>query len=135
MVRSHSIFSILSLGLLLLVIFGCWVFAAQSLYVSLFGSTPPESFIQFVTNIFGTPQGWKLIGFGTGIGFVFAVVALSMSVVSFPLLIDRESTCRSPLIPSGRIENPVTMALWGSIVTSSWRSASCCCSSGSRSWC
>jgi len=31
-VRSHSIFPILSLGLLLLVIFGCWLFAAQALY-------------------------------------------------------------------------------------------------------
>ena len=45
-VRSHSIFSILSLGLLLLVIFACWEFTAQSLYVALFGSTPPESFTQ-----------------------------------------------------------------------------------------
>ena len=41
MVRSHSIFSILSLGLLLLVIFACWEFTAQSLYVALFG-LPPE---------------------------------------------------------------------------------------------
>ena len=88
-VRSHSIFPILSLGLLLLVIFGCWLFAAQALYVSLLGPAPPESFTQFVTNIFDTPQGWKLIGFGTGIGFVFAVLALSLSVVSFPMLIDR----------------------------------------------
>jgi uncharacterized membrane protein len=32
---------------------------------------------------------WKLIGFGTEIGFVFAVLALSVSVVSFPMLLDR----------------------------------------------
>ena len=38
--RSHSIFSILSLGLLLLVIFACWEFTAQSLYVALFGLQP-----------------------------------------------------------------------------------------------
>ena len=89
-VRSHSIFSILSLGLLLLVIFAGWEFTAQSLYVALFGTTPPESFTQFVTNVFDTPQGWKLIVYGTAIGFVFAVVALSISVVSFPLLLDRD---------------------------------------------
>jgi uncharacterized membrane protein len=81
-VRSRSIFSILSLGLLLLVIFACWEFTAQSLYVALYGS-PPESFTQFITQIFDTPQGWKLIGYGTAIGFIFAVVALSISVVSF----------------------------------------------------
>jgi uncharacterized membrane protein len=89
-VRSHSIFSILSLGLLLLVIFACWEFSAQALYVSLFGSTPPDSFTRFIGDVLSTPQGWKLIGFGTAIGFVFAVVALSISVVSFPLLLDRD---------------------------------------------
>ncbi len=76
MVRSHSIFSILSLGLLLLVIFMGWEFTAHALYVSLFGSTPPESFTQFIGGILSTPQGWKLIGFGTAIGFVFAVVSV-----------------------------------------------------------
>ena len=119
-VRSHSIFSILSLGLLLLVIFACWEFTAHSLYVSLFGSTPPESFIQFVGNILGTPQGWQLIGFGTAIGFVFAVVALSVSVVSFPLLLDRDVNVLVAIQTSVRavLTNPFTMALWGLIVAS-----------------
>src|SRR5450631_4872557 len=56
-IRSHSIFSILSLGLLLLVIFACWEFTAQSLYLALFG-LPPESFTQIITTVFDTPQGW-----------------------------------------------------------------------------
>ena len=38
--HSPSIPSLLALGLLLLVIFICWEFTAQSLYVSLLGSTP-----------------------------------------------------------------------------------------------
>ena len=118
--RSHSIFSILSLGLLLLAIFACWEFTAQSLYAALFVSTPPESFIQFIANILGTPQGWKLIGFGTAIGFVFAVVALSISVVSFPLLLDRDVDVPVAILTSVRavLTNPFTMALWGIIVAS-----------------
>ena len=117
-VRSHSIFSILSLGLLLLVIFVCWQFTAQSLYVALFGTTRPESLGQFITNIVGTPQGWKLIVFGTAIGFVFAVVALSISVVSFPLLLDRDVDVPVAVLTSVRavLANPFTMALWGLIV-------------------
>ena len=117
---SHSIFSILSLGLLLLVIFAGWEFTAKSLYVALFGSTPPESFIQFVANILGTPQGWQLIGFGTAIGFVFAVVALSISVVSFPLLLDRDVDVPVAILTSVRavLTNPFTMAQWGLIVAS-----------------
>ncbi len=118
--RSHSIFSILSLGLLLLVIFAGWEFTAKSLYVALFGSTPPESFIQFIANILGTPQGWQLIGFGTAIGFVFAVVALSISVVSLPLLLDRDVDVPVAILTSVRavLTNPFTMALWGLIVAS-----------------
>jgi uncharacterized membrane protein len=117
-VRSHSIFSILSLGLLLLVIFACWEFAAQSLYVALFGSTPPESFTRFIGDVLSTPPGWKLIGFGTAIGFVFAVVALSISVVSFPLLLDRDVDVPVAIRTSVRavLVNPFTMALWGLIV-------------------
>ena len=118
--RSHSMFSILSLGVLLLVIFACWEFTARSLYVALFGSTPPESFTQFIANILGTPQGWKLIGFGTAIGFVFAVVSLSISVVSFPLLLDRDVDIPVAILTSVRavLTNPFTMALWGIIVAS-----------------
>ena len=138
-VRSHSIFPILSLGLLLAVIFACWLFTAQALYVSLLGPAPPQSFTQFITTIFDTPQGWKLIGFGTGIGFVFAVLALSLSVVSFPMLIDRpidaeaidveiEHPVIAPTIDvpiaiqtsiKAVLMNPFTMALWGLIVAGS----------------
>ena len=117
-VRSHSIFSILSLGMLLLVIFVGWEFAAQSLYVALFGSAPPESLGQFVTNVVDTPQGWKLVGFGTAIGFFFAMVALSISVVSFPLLLDHDVEAPVAIQTSVRVvlTNPFTMALWGLIV-------------------
>jgi uncharacterized membrane protein len=117
-VRSHAIFPILSLGLLLAVIFACWEFTAQALYVALFGSTPPDSFTRFIGDVLGTPQGWKMIGFGTAIGFVFAVVALSISVVSFPLLLDRDVGVSAAIQTSVRavLANPFTMALWGLIV-------------------
>jgi len=101
LVRSHSIFSILSLGLLLLVIFAGWEFKAQALYVALFG-LQPESFTQIITTIFDTPQGWKLIPYGTAIGFIFAVMTLSISVASFPLLLDRDGGVRWRFrLPSG----------------------------------
>jgi uncharacterized membrane protein len=117
-VRSHSIFSILSLGLLLLVIFACWVLTARSLYIALFGSAPPDSFTQIITNIVGTTQGWKLVGFGTAIGFIFAVVSLSVSVVSFPMLLDRDVGVPVAVQTSVRavLANPFAMALWGLII-------------------
>ena len=119
--RGAFAFDILSLGRLLAVIFACWEFAAQALYVSLFGPAPPQSFTQFVGDILHTQRGWNLIGFGTGIGFVFAVVALSVSVVSFPMLVDRDVDVPIAIQTSVKavLVNPFTMALWGWIVVAS----------------
>ena len=51
-------------------------------------------------------------------GFVFAVVVLSISVISFPLLLDRDVGLTVAVLTSLRAvrENPVTMAIWGLIV-------------------
>ena len=61
-----------------------------------------------------------MIGFGTAIGLLFAVVALSISVVSFPLLLDRDVDVPVAILTSVRavLTNPFTMALWGIIVAS-----------------
>jgi uncharacterized membrane protein len=116
--RSRSIVSILSLGLLLLVIFACWELTGQFLYASLIGSARPESLAQLIANLLGTPQGWKLIGIGTASGFVFAAVVLSISVVSFPLLLERGVGVSVAVQTSIRavLMNRFTMAMWGLIV-------------------
>ncbi|MBO0732733.1 MAG: DUF2189 domain-containing protein [Methylocapsa sp.] len=120
-VRSRSISSILLIGLLLLIIFLSWLFAAQLLYLAVFGAAPPESLLSLVTVVFGTAQGWKLIGLGTATGFAFAVAALSISVVSFPLLFDRDVGALAAVQTSVRaaVENVFTMALWGLIIAAS----------------
>src|SRR5919198_1638467 len=53
-IRSHSISPILSLGLLLLVILGCWVMAAQALYYSFLGPNAPQSYTELVSTVLGT---------------------------------------------------------------------------------
>jgi len=116
--RSPAIFSILSLGLVLFVIFACWQLTARFLYIWLIGSAPPQSFPHFLATIFGTLQGWKLIALGIPTGFVFAALVLSISVVSFPLLLDRDVGVRLAIETSIKavVKNPVTMARWGAIV-------------------
>ena len=56
---------------------------------------------------------------GTGVGFLFAVLTLTISAVSFPLLLDRDVGAAVALFTSIRVvaTNPMTMALWGLIVT------------------
>lgn len=117
--RSPSIPSILALGVLLMVIFLAWMATARSLYESLFGPLAPASYMQFLNEVLTTSHGWKLIVWGNAIGFVFAVVVLSISVVSFPLLLDRDVGLAVAVQTSIRAvtANPIPMAAWGLIVT------------------
>jgi uncharacterized membrane protein len=116
--HSPSLGAIVALGLLLMALFLIWLAVAQAIYIAFFGYHPPASIGQFANDVFTTRAGWGLIIVGTGIGFVFAAVALTMSAVSFPLLLDRDVGAAVALYTSIRvvIANPVTMALWGLIV-------------------
>ena len=116
--RSPSFPAILALGLLLMGIFLAWLGSAQAIYQSLFGYLPPSSYTQFVRDVFTTQAGWSLILWGNLIGFVFAVWALIVSVVSFPLLVDRDVGAAVAITTSVRAvaANPLTMSVWGLIV-------------------
>ena len=119
--HAPSLPSILALGLVLLTLFICWQAAAESLYVWLFGPTAPESLRGFLTEVLTTSRGWTLIILGNAIGFIFAVAVLTISVVSFPLLLDRNVGVAVAVHTSVRavLANPLTMALWGLIVAAS----------------
>ena len=116
--HSPSLPAIALLGALLLAIFLAWVGTAQAIYQSLFGYLPPESIPQFVRDVLTTPDGWKLIMIGNAVGFVFAVAAFVLSVISFPLLLDRDVGVAVAITASVRavLANPVTMAVWGLMV-------------------
>lgn len=116
--RSPSLPAIAMLGALLLAIFLTWVGTAQTIYQSLFGYLPPESFPRFFRNVVNTPEGWQLIMIGNAAGFLFAVVAFVLSVISFPMLLDRDVGVLAAITTSVRavLANPVTMAVWGLIV-------------------
>jgi uncharacterized membrane protein len=116
--HSPSLGAIVALGLLLTVIFLTWLAVANAIYVANFGYTAPASIGQFVRDVFTTSAGWSLIVVGTGVGFLFAVLVLTISAVSFPLLLDRDVGAAVALFTSIRliIANPLTMALWGLIV-------------------
>lgn len=116
--HSPSIGAIAAFGALLMVIFLTWLTIAHTIYVSNFGYGSPASIEQFLRDVFTTPQGFNLIVVGNLVGFAFAVLVLTISAVSFPLLLDRNVGAAVALTTSVRavLANPVTMALWGLIV-------------------
>jgi len=116
--RAPSFGAMLELGVLLLVLFGTWIAAADAIYIATFGHTPAASIPDFAARVLTTPEGWSLIIVGCGVGFLFAVVALCVSVVSFPLMLDRHATAIDAIRTSLRavMKNPFAMAAWGLIV-------------------
>ena len=117
-VRSPSFAAIALLGLILLAIFIAWILVADLIYAATLGPAPPASIAGFVQDVFTTPAGWSMIVLGVGVGFVFAVAVLAISVVSFPLLLDRDITLGAAVRTSVRAvsANPAPMARWGVIV-------------------
>jgi uncharacterized membrane protein len=116
--HSPSLGAIVALGVLLMAIFLIWLAVAEAIYVANFGYAAPGSIRQFAVDVLTTPAGWTLIVVGTGVGFLFAVLALTIGAISFPLLLDRDVGAAVALLTSIRVvkENPGTMALWGFIV-------------------
>jgi uncharacterized membrane protein len=116
--RSPSIGAIARLGLALMAIFFAWLGAAQLIYTQIFGGAVPDSVEEFARQVLTTPAGRQLIIVGNGVGFLFAIVVLVISVVSFPMLVDRNVGAATAVRTSVRavLENPMTMAMWGLFV-------------------
>jgi uncharacterized membrane protein len=116
--RSPSLGAIIVLGLMLVAIFLTWIAVAQAIYIATFGYAPAASMPDFIRQVFTTPEGWMLAIIGNFVGFLFAVVVLTLTVVSFPLLLDRDVGVATAILTSARavLANPVTMAMWGLIV-------------------
>jgi len=118
--HAPSVGPVAVLALILLGIFLLWLGAAQLIYSLTLGPEPPTSIAAFITDVLTTAAGWAMIVVGFGVGFLFAVVVLIISVVSFPMLIDRPVGVGAAIDTSVRavLANPVTMAIWGLIVAS-----------------
>lgn len=118
---SPSIGSIVLLGFILMAVFALWIAAASTLHTAIMGPEQPLSMMAFVEGIFMTPQGWTMIVVGCGIGFLFACLAMAVSVVAFPLLLDRDVGLGVAIQTSVHAvaANPLPMAVWGLIVAGS----------------
>ncbi|NNG05117.1 MAG: DUF2189 domain-containing protein [Inquilinus sp.] len=119
--KTPAILSLATLGVASLAIYLVWLGAALSLYTLIFGDAVPATVGEFARQVLTTGEGWILIVAGSAVGLVFAVAALSISAVSFPLLLDRDVGAAVAVFISVRVvvENPITMAFWGAIVVAS----------------
>ncbi|UWQ63214.1 DUF2189 domain-containing protein [Leisingera caerulea] len=119
-IRSPSFGAILVLGLYLAALFVIWLVAADMIYSRTLGPEPPASITSFATDVLTTRAGWTMAIAGGVVGAVFAFAALAMSIVSFPLLLDRHVGLPVAVATSIRVmrKNPVVCMTWGALVGS-----------------
>ena len=116
--RSPALFSILAAAAALFVLFIVWLNVAQAIYQQFFGVEEPVSMSAFLSDVLTTTTGWSMMFWGNLVGFCFAVIALAISVVTFPLLLERDVGALSAISTSIRatVTNPVPVFFWGLIV-------------------
>ncbi|MDD2878117.1 MAG: DUF2189 domain-containing protein [Acidiphilium sp.] len=86
---SPAIGSVALLSLTLISLFILWMGTANFLFVAFTGKPHALAFGPLLLHALTTLNGWGLIVTSFGIGFVFAVIVLALSVVSFPMVLDR----------------------------------------------
>lgn len=116
--RSPAMPSIIAVGIMLLLVFTAWLMVAQFYYESLFGPGSPASLTAFAGEVFGTAEGSMLMLWGNLIGLGFAALVLATTVITVPLLLDRDVGAAIAVQTSVRatLANPLVIAAWGVIV-------------------
>jgi uncharacterized membrane protein len=116
--RAPAIGAIAVLGVALVAIFLLWLAAAWAIYELTLGPANPATVAAFAYDLFQTDQGLIMIVAGIGVGFLFALLAMTISIVSFPLLIDRDVGLDTAVKTSIRAvkANPGPMVVWGLVV-------------------
>ena len=98
-------------------VFILWMYQIRLLIALFFGF---QSFAldDFLTALVTTPEGQLFLAIGNGVGAVLSLVLFSLTVVSFPLLLDRDVDFITAMITSVRsvVTNPGPMVGWAAVV-------------------
>lgn len=103
------------LTLMLGAIFVGWLGAAWIIYQSTLAGVHQPGMGGLLNAVLNTREGWTMLILGNLAGFGFAVLALAVSVVSFPMVVDRPVDAGTAVTTSIRAAraNPVPVAMWG----------------------
>ncbi|TRW97829.1 DUF2189 domain-containing protein [Paracoccus sp. M683] len=109
---------VLLLACLLAAIFVLWLVVAHAIWAATMGPQTYDGIMAFLNATLTTGAGWAMILVGVGVGFVFAAVVLCISLVSFPMLIDRPVGVPVALATSLAVarRNPGATMVWGLVV-------------------
>lgn len=123
-IHGPAVGEIVLLGGMMVALFFFWLTTAMTIFGMTLGDpwrnlqSPTNSIAEFLTLLLSTGRGWALIVLGNGVGLMFAVAALFISAISFPMILDRNASIGLAVSTSIRAvaENPLVMGAWGLIV-------------------
>ena len=101
----------------IVVFFLFWNFLSHMIF-ALFLGTATLTNVSTSAEVFLTGSGLTMLGFGTAVGAVFSGVLFSLTVVSLPLMMDREVDFITAMLTSWRcvMAAPGVMLGWGVII-------------------
>lgn len=107
------------MAFVMLFIFWVWMYQVRLLIALIFGRMSFTSWEVFFNVITTTPEGWAFVLIGHAVGACFALFLFSVTVVSIPLILDRDVDFITAMITSIKTvtKSPIVMLSWGVFVT------------------
>jgi uncharacterized membrane protein len=106
-----------SMAAVVVMFFLFWNFLAHMIF-ALFLGTATLTNVTSSLDIFATPQGMAMLLVGTALGAGFSLALFALTVVSLPMLLDREVDFVTAMITSVHLvrQSPVVMLGWGAFI-------------------
>ncbi len=107
------------MAFVMLFVFWVWVYQVRLLMALFLGRQSFSSFGKFIEIITTTSEGMAFLAIGHVIGAALALIMFSLTVISIPLLLERDLDMVTAMITSVKavLASPVVMLGWGLIVT------------------
>ena len=106
-----------AIAAVIVVYFLFWNFLSHMIFALFLGNATMTN-VSSSLAVFLSPEGLAMLAFGTAVGAVFAALLFSLTVVSLPLLLDREVDFVTAMLTSFALvrDNPVVMLSWGALI-------------------
>jgi uncharacterized membrane protein len=106
-----------AMAAVIVVYFLFWNFLAHMIFALFLGNAVMTN-VSSSLAVFLTGEGLVMLAFGTAVGAAFATLLFSLTVVSLPMLLDREVDFVTAMLTSFALvrENPRVMLGWGGLI-------------------
>ncbi|WP_371932859.1 DUF2189 domain-containing protein [Roseibium sp. MMSF_3544] len=96
-----------------------WMYQVRLLLALFLGFKSFASFDEFLSQVISTPEGLMFLAVGHVVGAILSLLLFSLTVVSFPLLLEEDRDFITAMITSVRavVVSPVPMIGWALVVT------------------